>query len=318
MQVSVPGKLLLLGEYGVAFGGLGLAIAVNRRVLLRAAPDQAVDLDNLVDRCRAHAARSLGAPPPRVAWRADSGRLYEGAIKLGLGSSAAVAVGAVTSLLAELGQDVEGLMARRRLFGLILGAHRAVQGRGGSGVDLAASLYGGLIALRADRRPRVVREHTLPSDLQLVPVWTGQAASTPVLLGGVRRWAEQAPQPFERLLGDMRAVVEPFVATRERRAADWIAAAGRYGELMERLGEASGVGIVTPQIRALTGLARRLGGVAKPSGAGGGDVVLGMFGSGAAAARFAAEATASGALALDLRLDPAGARVEGRTRTETL
>jgi len=309
IRVSAPGKLLLLGEYSVAFGGLGLAMAVDRRAELHPAPTESVDLENLVDFCRSFVAQRLGVKQPGLAWRADSSRLYEGEVKLGLGSSAAVAVAAVSSLFVELGRKIDSPSARRRLWGLTLDAHRAMRGSGGSGIDLAASLFGGVVGLSAGRLPEV-KACRLPTDLRLVTVWSGEAASTPALLGAVRTFAQRSPGQFDALMSEMRGVVEPFFAA-PRGAGDWIAAAQRYGALMDRLGQEAGVGIVTPGMRRLTALAADLGGAAKPSGAGGGDVVLGYFTEEDAATEFGAAAQDAGVMPLNLAVEPVGVRAAG-------
>jgi len=308
IRVSAPGKLLLLGEYSVAFGGLGLAMAVDRRVELRPAPTERIDRENLVDFCRDFAAQRLGVATSGPAWRADSSRLYEGEVKLGLGSSAAVAAAAVSSLLVELGHEIDSASERGRLWRLTLDAHRAIQGGSGSGIDIAASVFGGVVGLRAGVSPQEVEACGLPRDLRLVPVWTGEAASTPALLRAVRTFAQSSPGQFDVLMGEMREVVEPFFVEDPCSAGAWIAAARRYGDLMARLGEAAGAGIVTPRIQQLIALAGDLGGAAKPSGAGGGDVVLGFFSDEGAAAKFGVAAPGADAVPLDLAFEPVGVR----------
>ena len=282
-------------------------MAVDRRVELRPAPTERMDQENLVDFCRGFAAQRLGVALPRLAWRADSSRLYEGEVKLGLGSSAAVAAAAVSSLFVESGHEIDSASARDRLWRVTLDAHGAVQGGRGSGIDIAASVFGGVVGLRTDISPSVVEPCGLPPDLRLVPVWTGEAASTPVLLGAVRTFAQRSPGQFDALMSEMREVVEPFFAA-QRGAGAWVAAARRYGALMDRLGEAAGAGIVTPRIRRLTALAGDLGGAAKPSGAGGGDMVLGFFSDEAAAAEFGAAASGADAVPIDLAIEPVGVR----------
>lgn len=306
IRVSAPGKLLLLGEFGVAFGGFGMAMAVNRRVVLYPAPSEPVDLENLVDFCRDFAAQRLGVERPRLAWRCNSSRLYEDDVKLGLGSSAAIAVAAVSSLFVEMEREISSTSAQDSILRLSLAVHGAAQGGGGSGIDVAASLFGGVVGLSAGK-PAEVKPCRLPEDLRLVTVWSGEAASTPTLLGAVRKFAENSPEQFDVLMSEMRRVVEPFFLA-PRGVGDWIVAVQRYGALMDRLGREADVGIVTPGIRRLTALATDLGGTAKPSGAGGGDVVLGYFSNEEAAAEFRGAARDAGVVPLDLAIEPVGVR----------
>jgi phosphomevalonate kinase len=164
--LSVPGTILLLGEYAVLEeGGLGVAAAVERRVaisiepaeelsilgvgggfsgLWRAAEGEAPSLVGSVVEAveRELEARGLGERAPALAIRIDSSAFYgpEGD-KLGLGSSGAVAVGAASALLRYSGL-AEGELADAT-FGAALEAHRSHQGGIGSGYDIAASLHGG-------------------------------------------------------------------------------------------------------------------------------------------------------------------------------
>jgi phosphomevalonate kinase len=70
------------------------------------------------------------------------------------------------------------------------------------------------------------------------------------------------------------------------RATGAVVAAGRYGRQMAELGKAAGVKIVTDAFEQAAALARELGGDAKPSGAGGGDVGVALFATPEAAALF--------------------------------
>jgi len=307
-DVTAPGKLLLLGEYSVAFGGIGIAMAVDRRAWAAPAPDEEIDPENLVDFCRAHGARALGDDPPDMAWRADSSRLLDRDVKMGLGSSAAVAAAAVASLLVERGTELRTDEDRRQLWRLAFAAHRAFQRGAGSGIDVAAAAFGGVVCLRSDHSPPQLRTCSLPRDLHLVPVWTGRAASTRELLAAVRRGAADSGETFKALLAEMRDAVESIVSDdASPDARTWVSAAGRYRVLMDRLAALTGAGIVTPLMRRLTVAAEELDGSAKPSGAGGGDVVLGFFDTAGAAAAFSDAAADMGATPVELVLDQEGA-----------
>src|SRR5690606_21597860 len=75
---------------------------------------------------------------------------FEGGHKLGLGSSAAVATALAAALAAAGGIRPD----RELLFDLASSAHRTAQGGTGSGGDVAASVYGGLLFYtRGDAMP---------------------------------------------------------------------------------------------------------------------------------------------------------------------
>ena len=75
---------------------------------------------------------------------------------------------------------------------------------------------------------------------------------------------------------------------------------------MEMLGEAAGVPIVTPVLAHAALLAAEVGGSAKPSGAGGGDVGVAFLPDPEAAREFRARARDLGLGILDLFVDPTG------------
>jgi phosphomevalonate kinase len=172
MRLTVPGNLLLLGEYAVTEpGGLGMALAVDRRVILESEPARGLSIEGswggdtvlwreedgggsplisaVVESCRRCLAGGCGSQTPRRHpplsghLRIDSSAFFrEGVRKAGLGSSAAVAVALTWALLCQSGME-EGEL-RRYTARVALQAHRQAQGGRGSGYDVFASLFGGL------------------------------------------------------------------------------------------------------------------------------------------------------------------------------
>ncbi|EIL95727.1 phosphomevalonate kinase, partial [Rhodanobacter thiooxydans] len=95
----------------------------------------------------------------------------DGRPKLGLGSSAALTVAlasAIRALDRRAAPSIDTLLA----------AHRRAQGGHGSGLDVAASLAGGLLLYRLhDGQPRIASA-TWPHGLEWCCVWSGRPAST--------------------------------------------------------------------------------------------------------------------------------------------
>jgi phosphomevalonate kinase len=204
----------------------------------------------------------------------DASALREDGRKLGLGSSAAILVASLCALQlqAEPGLDRGGLYAK--VFDRALSAHRRAQG-GGSGVDVAASTFGGTLIYRLDAAGPEISAVALPGALHF-EVWScPTSASTPALLAAVQRLREQAPETHARLLG-----AQAEAATRAARCIQQLDAAGLLEALLAQqhalsgLGLAAGVPIVTPELARLAPIAEREGGVLLPAGAGGGDIAL--------------------------------------------
>lgn len=285
-----PGKVILLGEYAVLQGHAALVAAVDRYATCRrdAGPDVEVvapghghlalrdgvfggegDLRFVRAWLAEHGAppgrytldtRDLGFVPPGAAWT-----------KLGLGSSAASTVAFLAAVHDAVGSPVEPsalYCAAQRL-------HRAVQGTG-SGTDVAASAFGGIgryrwLANASGPLPAGdgAGDHTpVPGPVRLLVAWAGRPASTVSLVGRVRDWAARDPMAHRALVE--RLADAATVDLTDRRALVEAVRAG--ADALDALGAASGAPLVTDAHRRLDALARDLGGAAKPTGAGGGDL----------------------------------------------
>jgi phosphomevalonate kinase len=150
LRLTVPGNILLLGEYAVLEeGGLGLALAVEPRVRMEALPGPELRVEGrwpggsgkspLITSVVQTVSEYLGVPCSG-SLRVDSTSFFssEGR-KTGLGSSAAVTVALVCGLLRLAG----GVGAAGEAASLAVRAHRRAQGGRGSGYDVLTSFHGG-------------------------------------------------------------------------------------------------------------------------------------------------------------------------------
>ena len=331
VRVSAPGKLFLLGEYAVLEGAPALLTAVDRRATVTATASASwrltarelgiealplgqggalpEDLDAstrpalaLFDAVRTGVAAALPAPPRQPLDLAiDTSALHHGGHKLGLGSSAAVAT-ALTAALANAG----GLdLTRDALFAIASSAHHAAQRGSGSGGDIAASAYGGLLLYTPGERPAAAR---WPQDLELFAVLTGTGSSTVDLVARVAGYREREPLAYGRDLDALCALA----AEADEALADtdaFLALADEYFHALEALGAHADAGIVTERHQELRPLAAASGAVFKPTGAGGGDLGLVFAKLGATDALQSAFARA-GAAVIPVPYSPDGVRIE--------
>jgi phosphomevalonate kinase len=288
---SAPGKLILAGEYAVLAGHPALVMAVNRRAVAARAADPE-PLSPYLARIVALLDRDPGD------LRVDtSGFRHRSGAKLGLGSSAAATVAFAAALAPELDRPALHALTHR--------AHGEVQaaaGARGSGVDVAASVWGGVIrAVPRGGDPVEVEAVALPAELSWVGVWTGRPADTRDLVARVMA----SPDP-----GALAAIAAAAEALgRARSAGAAVAAIAAAGEAVAALGARAGIELVTPAHRRIAALAVRAGGAAKPTGAGGGDTAVAAFADVAAARRFGDLAASEGWSVLDVAVDPRGAEV---------
>lgn len=284
---SAPGKLVLLGDYAVLEGSRALVAAVDRRA------EGQIDAETPPSEVVAavmETARAAGYEPEPV--RIDTaGFLEADGQKLGIGSSAAVAV--VTAALATQRGDQE-------TFQIALDGHRAAAGGVGSGIDLAASFHGGVIATRQQPAPVEAFSSRGPG-LHMEVVYANESASTSELVRACR-----AAASWPKWVGVLEGLAEAGIAAwAHGKAEAFLSVVARYGRAMEGMGKDADVPVVTETIHALMKYAEEAGGAAKPSGAGGGDVVLVFGREPGLGARVAERA---GARPVELGIDPAGLR----------
>jgi len=269
-HARAPGKLFLSGEYAVLLGAPAMACAVGRHVQAGfLSGDIAEDPEAAHWRLAARQIllrHGLDPAPARRSLEIDSRALYsDGGIKLGFGSSAAVAVAVTGLLLAAQEQARRSRTVDRQRIADEL--HRAIQGQGGSGVDVAASLYGGVIAVEGDR----VESLHWPEGLHCEVVFTGRDADTTDAIGRFH----------EALRGGQEARVRELCAAAALARQAWsrtpeaiLAALQEYAAAWRELDRSAGLGVFSREHRLLEGLARAADCVYKPSGSGGGDCGL--------------------------------------------
>lgn len=258
LTVTVPGNLLLLGEYAVLEpGGLGLAVAVDRRIRVTAGPAVRLSMEGRMGpvvvrwpeedsrgffaAVLARVAEEIGASDvaavPKARIIADSSAFYRpDGSKHGYGSSAAVTVGVVAALLRLAGYRPEKL--RERIMPVAVQAHRAAQGGRGSGYDVAISCAGGVGLFAGGERPTIERISApcLPR-LGLLP---GPASvSTTEAVRRYDAWKRRAPGEHGEFLRRQNELVREATG-----AVAWPQARRAVEEariLGERLGESIGV-----------------------------------------------------------------------------
>jgi phosphomevalonate kinase len=256
-----PGKVVLMGEYAVLDGAPALVLAVDRGVACEVHPADRVVIEALDTRFVGPALE--GAAPGL--YRFSAHNPPNTPTKVGLGTSAAATVVATLAGRPSLG--------RGELFSRALAVHRAVQGSG-SGIDVAASTYGGVLRYQAQEATQV------SVSIEPLVVYSGGAASTAERVARYLAWSPRA-----EFVAESTAVVAGF-------AADPIGSLERARLLLERMAAAARLRYRTPALDRIGVLARRFGGAAKPSGAGGGDCAVALFPDVEARLAFAAAAAA--------------------------
>lgn len=246
-----PGKVVVLGEYAVLDGAPALVAAVDIGVGCTWTPGPTLRTSSpsgdtrFVDAALA----ACDAPPGHYAF--DEHNPPSTPSKPGLGGSGAAAVVATLAARSLRGEP----STPADLFHAAFHAHHAVQGSG-SGVDVAASAWGGMLRFVIGATP------TPAPPVELLVVWSGASAHTGPRVRAYRAW-----QPRDAFVQRSAELVEGF-------PSDPPGALREAGRLLHRMAEAAGIAYATPELTAIVALAEAHGGAAKPSGAGGGDCAV--------------------------------------------
>jgi phosphomevalonate kinase len=311
---TAPGKLFLTGEWAVLRGAPALVAAVDRVVRVELRPESALTVESTAERRiwtgeAGSASREQGDVGAVVAvWRRlgavngrvtiDSRTFLIGERKLGLGRSAAAIAAAVVACRTAGGLPV----GRDAVLADALAANATFQEGQGSGADVAAAVYGGVVIAEPRDGALAVERHALPDGLHLLAGWTGASAATTPL---VAAFADMpAPPALADLTATSRAAAAALAGRNRGRLCDAI---DRAGDLLVRFGEQTGLPIVTPALARLVDVARRAGAVAKPSGAGGGDCGIALAPTPSIAAAVRAAWRDAGILPLDVTVARDGA-----------
>ena len=299
---AIPTKAMLAGEYGVlAPKGRALALAVTPSLRVASAPTPGVNVVRLeaapgtgtwefLPETVAAGAPLDALPPqnrlPAAIWAtAQEAGLPTGPMVIDLswtdsegwspvGTSAGIAVGLSLALA-----DGDRSVATR----LAWAGHARAQG-GGSGYDVATSIYGGAVKfLGADGPlaqsvgemgwPRAEAVKLAPG-LRIVEASTGRRAATRELLAGLETARRRDPG-VDLALAAHREASESLIQALTGETLEPVpAAVDGAAATLEDLDGLLGGAILTDEARTLVDIARRAGVPARVSGAGGGDNVV--------------------------------------------
>ncbi|MCA9719747.1 MAG: hydroxymethylglutaryl-CoA reductase, degradative, partial [Myxococcales bacterium] len=322
--VSAPGKAFLIGEYAILHGAPAIVTAVDVRAFAQAASRSGVETP--IVRCtRAAVADALERDIPSLgpAPSVDTRAFAPGRRKLGLGSSAAVAACVAAYHLRRAKPDAPAETLRDEIFARAFDGHRAAQDGRGSGADVLASVYGGSLSVRLAGGRCAIESRPRADWLTIGFVDAGAPASTTSFVRAIEAARARDADAIEQGISQLTQASARFHAAFRPFAPGDVAAA-LYAELraatllhndgLRQLQRAADVPIMTEAIETILAVATEFGLAAKPSGAGGGDLVVVFAHEPAALDRFAVALQREHGLALLRHLRPSapGLRFEAR------
>jgi phosphomevalonate kinase len=340
-SASAPGKAVVSGEYAVLQGAPAISMAVDCRARVTAESAESADTEfhsvispGFADRkaefrCvergviewqgdnRMHTDHALlehvwrqvrALPAECLTLTLDTRRFFdpESTLKLGFGSSSALAV-ALTAALVRAGAAEIKARAARDICALATSAHLSFQGGKGSGVDVATAVHGGVIAFSARPEQRIQTLHW-PAGLKVSLFWSGRPASTSDRLKKLERFEQNraARKSVARLIDASRIVLD---AWQRARPAGILESLREYTAALRQFSVEHSLGVFDAGHQALCDIADDCGFVYKPCGAGGGDIGIAFAlqdASEASIAEFGIHAGRLGFRRLDRSLETAG------------
>ncbi len=304
--VSIPGKIVISGEYAVLDGALAILTTLNQKVNIKIQesdknhnvyltsalegvfPFVTDDDANIIwleadpgtyGLLLQHAFKILKPMiKEKLSVIVDSSEFFRTtkdgtAIKLGIGSSAAVSVGITQALFQyqEIVSSPGNLLTQTNII------HQALQGKQGSGIDVTCCFADqGVIECTKDS----VKNQTWsilnwPNGLHLKVLTTGQGASTKRLVTNYKRASNLYPKEFKNSLDQFMDITQNLSHAWKSEDVDQIIGLlTAYDVQIKKLDKIGDIGIYTQVHTEVQNIASRYNVFYKPSGAGGGDIGL--------------------------------------------
>ena len=306
IQVSIPGKIVISGEYAVLDGAPAIVSTLKQKVnitiqksdknhniyttsVLQGVFPFTMDDDANVLWLEAdpgvfglllqHAFKILKPKlKEKLRIAVDSSEFFRTtndgvAIKLGIGSSAAVSVG-ITQALSQY-QDIRS--SPENLLTQANSIHQGLQGIQGSGIDVTCCFADqGVIECTKDS----VKNHTWsilnwPNGLHLKALTTSQYGSTNRLVANYQRASNLYPKEFKSALDQFLDITQRLSNAWKSEDVDLIIDLLRvYDVQIKKLDKIGDIGIYTQVHADIQNIASTHNVFYKPSGAGGGDIGL--------------------------------------------
>lgn len=277
-QASAPGSFMLLGEYAVLHHQPALVCALDKRisVSLTARQDDIVEIKSALGEHQTSLKHLKVVKPFEFvlqALRTCKTKLTKGinidivahfSDQIGFGSSAAVTV----ATLAALHQYLESQLTPLELLRMGRRVIRAVQGRG-SGADVAASVYGGLIQYRAHPLEVI----PLSGDYPITAWYSGFKTKTADAIQEMQQRFQHAPKLYQHLYLAVGQCVQKGVEAVQQQ--NW----NQLGKVMNvQQGLLDALGVNLPVLQTMVERMRDQQAIlgAKISGSGLGDCVVGL------------------------------------------
>ena len=279
LKASAPGSLMLLGEYAVLHGKHALVCAVNKRITVTLKPrhDECIEIHSSLHGDYATRMTHLSIEKPfqyvlgtlkhyqaKLRSGCDIAITTDFSDQIGFGSSAAVTVATLAALTTWLGISLLPIDLVRQGRNII----REVQGMG-SGADIAASVYGGMVGYSS--QPLLAEKISMTYPLTVI--YSGYKTPTPEAVLQVQQHFSAHPAIFQQLTNSIGQCAQEGILC--ARKGEW----QKLGMIMTmQQGLMESLGVSSSLLRHIVDDLHKQPTItgAKISGAGFGDCVIGL------------------------------------------
>ncbi len=274
-EASAPGSLMLMGEYAVLKGAAALCAAIDKRIYVKLTPrnDQKIMIHSALGEFSCDLA-DLKIQTPfsfvlasllfcQITQGCELTIKSEFSHQMGLGSSAATTVATLAAVYQWQQKEIRNDILLRDGIAIV----RTVQGKG-SGADVAASIYGGIVHYQNDF---VLEQILVAPDISVI--FSGEKTLTAKAIDIINARFEKNSEELDFLYAQMAKLSDD--AALSLKNLDWISF-GKYCNDAQTILE--DLGVSTEKINKIIAELLNDPGIlgAKISGAGLGDCVIGI------------------------------------------
>ncbi len=282
--ILIPGKVMLTGEYAVMFGGESLLSPLPLKLKISHSKNEPMvhqsplinhaiefTIDQLSDFENKHGRLNPVIDANQFFSTGSNGQLQ----KLGIGLSSAEAVGIIKARFKRAGLSTSENL--RTIADMAFQIHTEVQSGMGSGADIYCCAYGSPIVFKNNNGQIDIDDSSASIDNSFFStlLWSGQSADTRASLKKFYKWYHNKGIHSEKIIEELIELSRYLITAYDQDDfSQFLFINDKYVELLRAISQQADFPYWLDIHDELNDRAKECGCRAKPTGAGGGDLIL--------------------------------------------